>query len=237
MINSVPPLQPGCPWYEVSLLAPPNVKWCEASQCSWITEPANTWSNLAYIIAAVIIYKLYKNNGGEVLKRASWYAFWIGITSGIYHASYNFFTQVFDFFEGVVKDVLYDNMKTVVIERDAYGAGRHRFNSGLWDFARHYGFQPKLCKPYRAKTKGKVERFNHYLRYSFFVPLASQLKQAGLVVDVAAANQAVRGWLRMIANPRVHGTTGKVPQACWETERTHLQPLPAPLYDSNYPKF
>lgn len=136
--------------------------------------------------------------------------------------------HAFDFFEGVVKDVLYDNMKTVVIERDAYGAGRHRFNAGLWDFARHYGFQPKLCKPYRAKTKGKVERFNHYLRYSFFVPLASQLKQAGLVVDVATANQAVRGWLRMIANQRVHGTTGKVPQACWETERTQLQPLPAP---------
>lgn len=129
---------------------------------------------------------------------------------------------------GVVRDVLYDNMKTVVIERDAYGEGRHRFNAGLWDFARHYGFQPKLCKPYRAKTKGKVERFNHYLRYSFFVPLASQLKQAGLVVDVATANQAVRRWLRLVANQRVHGTTGQVPQACWETERTQLQPLPAP---------
>lgn len=138
-------------------------------------------------------------------------------------------THAFDFFEGVVNDVLYDNMKTVVIERDAYGEGKHRFHAGLWDFARHYGFQPKLCKPYRAKTKGKVERFNHYLRYSFFVPLASQLKQASLIVDVATANQAVRHWLRTIANQRVHGTTGKVPHVCWEeAERAHLKPLPAP---------
>lgn len=137
-------------------------------------------------------------------------------------------TQAFDFFEGVVNEVLYDNMKTGVIERDAYGFGKHRFHSGLWDFARHYGFQPKLCKPYRAKTKGKVERFNHYLRYSFFVPLASQLKQAGLEVDVATANQAVHRWLRDIANQRVHGTTGKVPQVCWEEERAQLKPLPPP---------
>lgn len=137
-------------------------------------------------------------------------------------------THAFDYFEGVVNDVLYDNMKTVVIERDTYGLGQHRFHSGLWDFARHYGFQPKLCKPYRAKTKGKVERFNHYLRYSFFVPLASKLKQAGLVVDVATANQAVHRWLRVIANQRIHGTTGKVPQVCWEAERAQLKPLPEP---------
>lgn len=136
--------------------------------------------------------------------------------------------HAFDFFEGVVKDVLYDNMKTVVIERDAYGPGKHRFHSGLWDFARHYGFQPKLCKPYRAKTKGKVERFNHYLRYSFFVPLASQLKQAGLMVDVATANQAVHRWLPDVANLRLHGTTGHVPQVSWAAERAQLKPVPPP---------
>ena len=58
-------------------------------------------------------------------------------------------------------------MKTVVIQRDAYGSGRHRFQAGLLDFAKHYGFQLKLCQPYRAQTKGKVERFNRYLRHSF----------------------------------------------------------------------
>src|SRR4051812_39077167 len=44
----VPSMQDGCPWSELSHLAPPNLKWCEAQVCGWIVEPANTWSNLAY---------------------------------------------------------------------------------------------------------------------------------------------------------------------------------------------
>ena len=50
----------------------------------------------------------------------------------------------------------------------------------------------KLCRPYRAKTKGKVERFNGYLRRSFYVPLVAQLKQAGLTLDAVTANAQVR---------------------------------------------
>jgi hypothetical protein len=76
-------------------------------------------------------------------------------------------------FGGVTRRVLYDNMKTVVLERDAYGEGEHRFHAGFLDYARHSGFVIKLCQPYRAKTKGKVERFNGYLRRSFYVPLVS----------------------------------------------------------------
>lgn len=70
--------------------------------------------------------------------------------------------NAFEFFGGVPREVLYDNMKTVVIERDAYGEGKHRFHPALWDLAKHYNFKPRLCRPYRAKTKGKVERFNSY---------------------------------------------------------------------------
>jgi hypothetical protein len=64
-------------------------------------------------------------------------------------------------FGGVPIEVLYDNMKTVVIERNTYGLGVHRFHAGFLDYARHAGFLPRLCQPYRAQTKGKVERFNH----------------------------------------------------------------------------
>ena len=64
--------------------------------------------------------------------------------------------EAFAFFGGVPREVLYDNMKTVVLERNAFGEGRHRFHSGLWDLAKHFGFMPRLCRPYRAKTKGKV---------------------------------------------------------------------------------
>jgi transposase len=62
-------------------------------------------------------------------------------------------------FGGVPNEVLYDNMRTVVIERHGYGRGRHRFHPRFLDFARHCGFQLRLCAPYRAQTKGKVERF------------------------------------------------------------------------------
>jgi len=62
----------------------------------------------------------------------------------------------------VVRQVLYDNMKTVVLERDAQGEGAHRYHAGFLDYARHAGFVIKLCRPYRARTKGKVERLNGY---------------------------------------------------------------------------
>jgi transposase len=62
------------------------------------------------------------------------------------------------YFGGVPQNVLFDNPKTVVIERDAYGAGEHRFHRDLLAAAEEYGFRPRLCRSYRARTKGKVER-------------------------------------------------------------------------------
>ena len=137
--------------------------------------------------------------------------------------------MAFSFFGGVPREVLYDNMKTVVLERNAFGEGKHRFHSGLWDTANHFGFMPRLCKPYRAKTKGKVERFNRYLRYSFYYPLVSRLKQAGLTLDVATANIEVRNWLNDVANCRIHGETGERPCDRLKIERTAMLPLPSRL--------
>jgi len=132
-------------------------------------------------------------------------------------------------FGGVAREVLYDNMRTVVVERDGYGRGRHRFHPGFLDFARHCGFQPRLCQPYRAQTKGKVERFIRYLRSSFYVPFASRLAQEGLTVDRESANIMVGRWLREVANARLHATTGAVPIERLETERPRLLSVP-PLY-------
>ena len=140
--------------------------------------------------------------------------------------------NAFAYFQGIPNKVLYDNMKTVVVQRNAYGPGLHKFHPGLWDFAKSEGFQPRLCRPYRAKTKGKVERFIRYLRYSFYVPLASKLKQAELSVDVETANQAVMIWLRDIANVRVHGTTGEQPSRRWQEEKQSLRPFRDPLVGS-----
>jgi transposase len=129
-------------------------------------------------------------------------------------------------FGGVPKRILYDNMKTVVLERDVDGPGEHRYHAGFLDYARHCGFTIKLCRPYRARTKGKVERFNGYLRRSFYVPLAAKLKQAGLNLDTTTANAEVRRWLRDIANTRIHGTTAVQPCVRLPEERAQLQALP-----------
>jgi transposase len=136
--------------------------------------------------------------------------------------------RAFAAFGGVTKRVLYDNMKTVVLERDAYGDGEHRYHAGFLDYAKHSGFVIKLCQPYRAKTKGKVERFNGYLRRSFYVPLASRLAQSGQKLDVVTANVEVAHWLREVANARIHGTTREPPAEALKREVQHLQALPAP---------
>lgn len=136
--------------------------------------------------------------------------------------------HAFAAFGGVPRKVLYDNLRTVVAARDAYGPGEHRFNPAFLDFAGHCGFVPKLCRPYRAQTKGKVERFIRYLRQSFWLPLASRRAADGLVLDAEAANVAVRRWLREIANARCHATTQAVPAERLAAERAHLQPVPPP---------
>ena len=134
----------------------------------------------------------------------------------------------FAHFGGTPREALYDNMRTVVVGRDAYGPGLHRFQPGFRDFAHHHGFVPRLCRPYRAATKGKVERFIRYLRQDFWVPLESRLRPLGLRPDAATANVEVRGWLRDVANRRVHATTGRVPAEALAEERAALLPLAVP---------
>jgi transposase len=136
--------------------------------------------------------------------------------------------NAFEWFEGVPRSVLYDNMKTVILSRHAYGEGLHRFQPAFLDFAHHYGFLPQVCRPYRAKTKGKVERFIGYLRYSFFVPLMARFRSTGLLLDADTANGEVRKWLNQVANVRTHRTTNAVPHLRWMAERELLLPLPPP---------
>jgi transposase len=139
--------------------------------------------------------------------------------------------RALQFFGGVPKHILCDNPKTIVIKRNAFGEGLHQYNSALLDFAKHYGIKIKLCSPYRAQTKGKVERFHRYLRESFFNPL-----QAGKsdVVDVALANREVRLWLNEVANCRIHATLKERPTDRFAVEREALQGLPLPYAGRRY---
>lgn len=91
-------LEPGCPWYSLSELRVPNVDWCEAQRCSWIVEPANTWSNLAYVLVGALLLWLARDSRSPALRFFGPAAGIVGICSGIYHSSYTFVLQILDFF-------------------------------------------------------------------------------------------------------------------------------------------
>lgn len=134
--------------------------------------------------------------------------------------------NAFHFFGGVPQEILYDNMKTVVLERDAYQPGGHRFNPSLWQFGKEMGFFPRLCRPYRAQTKGKVERMVQYTRNSFYIPLMTRLKPMDIVVDVETANRHGLRWLYDVANQRVHETIKTRPCDRWTEEQQAMLALP-----------
>lgn len=134
--------------------------------------------------------------------------------------------NAFQFFAGVPQEILFDNAKTIMIERDAYQEGQHKWNPKLLDCAKKYSFRPRVCKPYRAQTKGKVERFNGYLKSSFIVPLKASLKTSGLLLDVDVANAHIGRWLHETANQRIHATTQEKPAVRLQQEQQKFTPLP-----------
>jgi transposase len=128
-------------------------------------------------------------------------------------------------FGGVPMHILCDNPKTIVVERNAFGDGLHRYQKSWLDFVKHYGVGVKLCAPYRAQTEGKVERFHRYLRESFFNPLQAARSD---LVDVALANREIRPWLDEVANRRIHATLKQRPLDRFAIELPALRPLPLP---------
>ena len=103
--------------------------------------------------------------------------------------------EAFRWFGGAPRQILYDNLKSVVLER----VGQHvRFHDDLLDFAGHYHFVPRPCAPYRPNEKGGVERFIQYIRSSFF--------EARSFEDVNDLNRQMVRWLQERADARVHPT-------------------------------
>ena len=98
------------------------------------------------------------------------------------------------------------------------------YNRTLLGFARHYGFLPEACRPYRAKTKGKVERPFRYVREDFFL--------GGQFRDLEDLNAQLHQWLDTVANVRVHATTRRVVAEHFAEEHPSLQGLPAGAFQA-----
>ena len=121
-------------------------------------------------------------------------------------------------FGGVPAEVLFDNPKALVEHHDAT-TREVRFNGRLHAFARYWGFAPRACAPYRARTKGKDERGVGYVKKNAI---------AGRRFESWAALEAhLDRWMREVADQRVHGTTGVAPAERFAQEAGALRPLGA----------
>ena len=119
---------------------------------------------------------------------------------------------------GVPHEILYDQMKTVVIRTLTLGTndrGEIRWNPTFLDFARYWGFTPRLCRAYRPQTKGKIEAGVKYIRRNFLCG-----READSLEDLSGQ---LRTWLSEVANARVHGTTHRVVSEALQEEIPYLQ--------------
>jgi transposase len=125
--------------------------------------------------------------------------------------------SAFAAFGGTTEEVLFDNARALVTRHDA-ATGEVVFNARLHAFAQHWGFRPRACAPYRARTKGKDERGVGYVKRNAI---------AGRSFPSWAAFEAhLAAWTRDVADVRVHGTTGEPPLERFQrSEASALRPL------------
>jgi transposase len=125
--------------------------------------------------------------------------------------------EAFAEFGGAPRQILYDRMKTAVLGESE--AGAIIYNPTLLSLGAHYGFEPRACQPYRAKTKGKVERPFRYVRQDFFLGREFE--------DMEDLNDQFDVWRAEVANAREHGTTRRIVSDAFAEEQGLLLPLPA----------
>ncbi len=124
--------------------------------------------------------------------------------------------SAFTTFGGVPEEVLMDNPRALVVRHDAVSRSV-QFNDKLIAFAKHWGFRPHACAPYRARTKGKTENGVGYVKNAI----------AGHSFPSWEAFGAhLAEWEREVANVRIHGTTGEAPIVRFARDEAHrLKPL------------
>jgi len=119
--------------------------------------------------------------------------------------------HAFEWFGGHCEQLLYDRMRTV---SSPTGEGQARLNTTFEAFARHWGFEPRLCRPYRAKTKGKVESGGKYVKGNFLPGRTFR--------DMQDFNEQLHQWLLEVSDLRIHGTTHQRPIDRFAKEAAHL---------------
>jgi transposase len=119
--------------------------------------------------------------------------------------------RAFDYFGGHTREHLYDRPRTVC---QPGGDGRIIWNATFKQFADYWGFEPHLCRAYRAQTKGKVESGVKYFKGNFLPGRA--------FVDEQDLREQLGQWQHDIADVRIHGTTHERPAERFARECSHL---------------
>ena len=122
--------------------------------------------------------------------------------------------RAFAHFGGHTREHLYDRPRTVCYRDDT---GRRIWNPTFKAFADYWGVEPRVCRPYRPQTKGKVESGVKYVKRNFL--------PGRTFVDLVDFQAQLDEWTATIADRRVQGTTHEVPLVRYEREREHLVPL------------
>lgn len=131
--------------------------------------------------------------------------------------------EAFSTFGGTARCLLYDNLKSAVLERQ--GSAIH-FHPRLLELAGHYHFAPRPCAPARGNEKGRVERQIQYLRHSFFA--------ARIFRNVEDLNAQFCRWRDEIAHQRAHPEEPeKTVQDMLAAERAQLLPLPEHPFETD----
>jgi transposase len=151
--------------------------------------------------------------------------FWCTDSEDAEH-TYEGLIRSLEYFGGVPQEVLVDNQKSAVRQVRQPGQAAS-FNERFLDLAGQYGFTPRACRPYRARTKGKDERMVSYIKHHFFVRYRT-------FESMVHMNQMAESWLATEADQRVHGTVKEVVAERFEREKPALGPLPAHRYDTAY---
>jgi transposase len=121
--------------------------------------------------------------------------------------------RAFDHFGGHTREHLYDRPRTIC---SPDGQGGVIWNTTFQSFARYWGFEPRLCRPYRAQTKGKVESGVKYLKRNFLAGRS--------FIDLQDASEQWAQWNARWSDLRVHGTTHQPPIERFVEECPHLVP-------------
>lgn len=131
--------------------------------------------------------------------------------------------EAFAYFGGVPAELLFDQLKSVILDDQRADGGKVLEHPECLRFAAHWDFRIRACRPYRAQTKGKVERPVSYVRGNFLY--GREFLGDG---DLDAQRQV---WLDDTANVRVHGTLKESPRVRFERDERHtLRPLASTSY-------